>query len=245
MLCDFRGLDLRINKCLAAHRQKALCCYLFALGLALVYVAVNLDSIIRFIVCAPIGSSPPLAGPDNVSCDGYAKIALMVKRQSVSHDVLLDFGSEMLHPLGCVVVSSLMLINGRGCVPWRSRETGGSVKWTTWLCIVLVICAAMWLVYNIPVRCILCGKSYPSDVQVLNLISSDFQKSFDCLRFTLWAGFVWNGSVSFVYPIVAHSMGQQVCGRANLIANGANSPNRAIIASVAYVLCVWWPCWQF
>lgn len=180
-LCDFRKFGLKMNKCLAAHRQKALCCYLFVLGLALVYVAVNLDSIIRFIVFAPIDSSPPIAGPENASCNGYAMIALMVKRQSVSHDVLLDFGSEMLHPLGAVVVSSLMLINGRGCVPWRSRETGGSVKWTSWLCIVLAICAAMWLVYNIPIRYILCGKSYPSDIQVLHLISSDFQQGWRLL----------------------------------------------------------------
>ncbi|MBO6120526.1 MAG: hypothetical protein J6Q49_01580 [Kiritimatiellae bacterium] len=174
-------LCILIEKAFVDHQQKILLVYLVVAACAFLYPVYIAFKFTYFAVHIPDGLQNVFAIAGN-EYDSASLLQLInvVKRQSISNEILADFVHEWPSIMIVIPVLSMMLINRNGFVPLFLKIWKRGVHWAAWMTFCIVATAAVCFAAIETIQYLLSSPvTFPPDQLVHETFRTDLAAAFE------------------------------------------------------------------
>lgn len=176
-----RRLCMWGERMLVDHGKKILLVYLALAACFLLFPVCILFKFTYFAVHIPDGLQDVFGVVGRI-CDNASlqQMIEVVKRQSVSHEILSDFVNELPGMAVPVVILPVMMINREGFVPCFRKTWRRGVHWTVWMALCALVAGAVCFAAMETIQCLLSSpEAFPPNQLVRETLRTDLAAAFE------------------------------------------------------------------
>ena len=176
-----RRLCRLVEKAFIDHRQKILLAYLVVAACAFLHPVYIVFKFTYFAVFIPDGLQSVFGITGN-ECDGASLLQLInvVKRQSISNEILTDFVHEWPSIMIVIPILFLVLINRNGFVPCFLNIWKRGVHWAAGVAFCIVVTGGVCFAAMETIQYLISSpEAFPPDQLVRETLRTDFAAAFE------------------------------------------------------------------